>query len=109
MGNDQSIERARKRLERAKAVFELAESRAAARERKIDMRRAVIVGKLVLEAIKEEKNLGVEGAPAESLVVSLMRGLRERDRALFSDLMPPPPPPSLPIFVLDDPAPNVPF
>lgn len=109
MSKTESIERARERLARAKTILERAESRAAERARKIDMRRAVIVGRLVLEAIKEEKNLGVEGAPTESLVVSLMRGLRERDRDLFSDLMPPPPPPSLPIFVLDDPAPNVPF
>jgi len=93
----EAISKAKARVDRAKAALSRVESRAAATERKIDTRRCIIVGRLVLHAFKEEKNLGIDSAPVEGLLKSLVRHVSDRDRALFSDLIPPPPPSSLPI------------
>ena len=76
------LERAQKRYEQARARLQGLRNREAARERKIDTRRKVILGGALMDLATRDSN-------AAALLDRLIRNLpREQDRKTFDDWSP---------------------
>lgn len=74
------LDRARARHDKAKAVLAKAEAQARRDARKVDTRRAVIVGKLLLKAAADDAHFA-------EVAREMVARATPRDRELFSDLL----------------------
>ena len=84
--NEEIIAEEKKKSEQAKARIQTIMARENAKERKLDTRRKVILGRLLLDAAKKEGNWN------RGLRQLIERISRENDKRAFEEYIPPPAP-----------------
>lgn len=84
--NEQIIADEKKKIEQAKARIQTIIARENAKERKLDTRRKVILGGLLMDAAKKNENWN------RGLRQLIDRISRENDKRAFEDYTPPPTP-----------------